>query len=111
MSLVFLLTSTLMRKPHYLLGGVLHAVCDRKVQTGVLQNLLAKFYVGAFHANHNGDLDFELTRRGDDAVSQRVAAQDAAKYVDQNRFDAGIGKQNAEGVLDLFRVGPTSHIQ
>ena len=45
------------------------------------------------------------------AVRQRVAAQNAAEDVDQHGFDAGVGQQNAKGVLDLLGVGAAADVE
>src|SRR5207302_2656920 len=84
---------------------------DGKVQTGVLQNPAAEFYVGAFHANHNGVGDFELTRGRDDARSQSVTSQNTTKDIDKDCLYRLVGKQDAEGVSDLIGIGATAHVE
>ena len=66
--------------------GVLHAVGDGEVQAGFVQDLLAQFDVGAFHADHDRNFDVQIARRGDHAGGERVAAQDAAENIDEARL-------------------------
>ena len=82
-----------------------------KFKPRLLQNLLAQFDVGAFHAHHDGNFDFQFARGGNHAVGQCVAAQNAAEDVDEHGFDARVGKQDAERILDLFGVCSAADIK
>ena len=63
---------------------------DGEVEAGFTQDLLAEFDVGAFHANDDRNFHLKILRGGDDAGGQNVAAENAAKNVDEHGFDAGV---------------------
>src|SRR2546421_475086 len=48
---------------------------------------------------------------GDDTGGENVAAQDAAKNIDEDGFDFRIAHQNAESVLDLFGGSAAANIE
>ena len=47
-----------------------------------LRSLLSEFHVGAFHPDHDGDLNLQFPRGGNHAIGKRVAAKNTPEYVD-----------------------------
>ena len=58
-----------------------------------------------------GTLMLQIAGRGDHAGGQRVAAQNAAEDIDEHGLHVAVGKQDAEGVLDLLGVGAAADIE
>ena len=58
-----------------------------------------------------GTFTDEVLDRGDQALGQHVAAQDAAEDVDQDALDVLVRHQDAEGVLDLLGVGAAADVE
>src|SRR5438094_2847272 len=94
-----------------LAGAVAHVGGHDEAQSGVDEHLLALLDVGALGAQHDGQGEPELSHGGDDALGQPVDTQDAAEDVDEDRLDAGVGRQDPEGVLDLLGRGAAAHVQ
>jgi hypothetical protein len=78
------------------LGGVGEVVGGDDLQSGFRQDLLAQLDVGAFQAYHQRHVEADFPRRRDDALGDHVAPHDAAKDVDQNAFDVGVGEDDLE---------------
>src|SRR5205085_5792689 len=53
----------------------------------------------------------EVARGSDDAIGQRVATQDSAEYVDEDRLDVRIREQNSECVLDLLCICAAADVE
>src|SRR5213593_5306600 len=92
-------------------GARAHVLGGREVEAGLGQHLPAELHIGPFHAHHHRDLEPELLDGGDEALGQPVAAQDAAEDVDEDRLDAPIRGEDAEGVLDLLGRGAPAHVE
>ena len=106
------LIALLPHKAHDFLGAVLHATFgNRERQSRFFQNFAALLDVGAFHAHDNGKLEIQIAGRGNDTGRQNVAAQDAAKDVDEDALYFGIAGQNLEGVLHLLGVGASANVE
>ena len=91
------------RESDDLCGAVLHAVGDGEVESGIAQNFLTHFDVGAFHSNNDGNFDLKIFYRGDDTGGEDVATEDAAEDVDEDGFHTGIADENVKGVfINIF---------
>src|SRR5438445_10678442 len=66
-----------------LAGAVTHVGGHDEGQAGVGEHLLALLDVGALGAQHDGQVQSELSHGGDDALGQPVDTQDAAEDVDE----------------------------
>src|SRR5687767_4973984 len=62
-----------------LLGAVVDVVGRRDREAGILQDLLALLDVRAFETDDDRHLDVDFLHRGDDALGDHVAADDAAE--------------------------------
>jgi len=73
--------------------------------------LLAHFYVGALHANHNRNLNAEIFCGGNHSGGQNIATKNAAENIDEDGAHAGIAHQNAECVFYLLGGGAAADVQ
>src|SRR3989441_4974181 len=89
----------LLRRVGHVVGGD-----DRKPRC--LKQLLAKRFVGAFHAHNQRDAQLDFPGRGDDAFGDGVAAHDSAEDIDQNPLDLAISKHQLECLGHFFSGGP-----
>src|SRR5207253_6484716 len=96
---------------HNFFRRVPHAIGDREVEPRFGEDFAALLDVGAFHAYDDGNLDVEVAGRGHHSSSQRVAAQNTSKNIDQHGLHIGVREQDTEGVLDLFRAGPSADVE
>ena len=83
-----------------------HRVGRREVQAALLQHPLAFLDVGAFHPDDDRHRHAELLDRGNDALRQHVAAQDAAEDVDEHRLDVLVGHQDRKAFLICSALAP-----
>src|SRR5439155_8687565 len=67
-----------------LLRRVTHVVGGNDRKPRYLKHLLAKVFVGAFHAHDQRDAKLDFPRRGDHAFGDGVAAHDPAENIDQD---------------------------
>ena len=65
----------------------------------------------AFEAQHDRHCDIELACCRNDAGCQAVDAQNAAEDVDEDRLHVLVGKQDLEGVLDLFLRRAAAYVE
>src|SRR6185437_12635455 len=113
-SRVFLSTRMAMALPgggDDLLRRVLHVVGHRDLEAAGGQDLPPLGHVGAFHADHQRQLQLHRPRRLDHPGGQRVAAQDAAEDVDQHRLHRRVFQQDLEGVPHLLAVRSAAHVE
>ena len=82
-----------------------------EVEAGLPQHRPALLLVVALHAHDHRHLHRQVAHRGDDALGEDVAAQDAAEDVDEDRLHVGVGEQDAEGVLDLLGARAAAHVE
>src|SRR5262249_45461190 len=95
----------------YFLRRVQHVHADREIEAGFQEDLASEFDVRALHADDDGHLDVEVASRADNSTGQRVAAQNAAEDVDQDRLHIAIREQDAEGVFDLFGASAAADVE
>src|SRR5690606_31576650 len=94
-----------------LLGTVVDVVCRDDGHAAVTQQLLAFFHVGAFQAHHDRDLDAHFLDRGDDALGDHVAADDAAEDVDEDALDLVRGQDQLEGLDHALLVRAAADVE
>src|SRR5215813_12854519 len=73
------LLAALSREFDYFLRRFVHRIGGREVHAALVQQALALFDVGAFHADDDRHRDAELLHRGDHPLREHVAAEDAAE--------------------------------
>src|SRR5690606_7475723 len=88
-----------------------HGVGADDGQPRVGQHLLAQFFVGALHADHQRHVQVDRLARGDHAFGDDVAAHDAAKNVDQNGLHALVLEHDLEGFGDFLGRGAAADVQ
>src|SRR5262249_44671246 len=93
------------------LGGVLHPVGSSERQPRLAQHPPPLLHVRSLHADDHRDRQLQVAGGSDDPVGEDVAAEDAPEDVDQHRPDVLVGDEDAEGVLDLSRVGAATHVE
>src|SRR2546426_4652907 len=99
------------REGDRLLRAIAHVVGIREREARLSEHPLAQLHVGPLHPDHDRQPHAELLDRGDHALGQPVAAQDAAEDVDEHRLHARIGGEDAERVLDLLRRGAAADVE
>jgi hypothetical protein len=94
-----------------LFRSVLHSIRNDEVEPGCAQDFLPLFDICTFKTHNDRNLRSYILRRLNDSGGDNIAAHNASEYIDQDRFDAGIGEQNPEGILHLLCRGAASHIE
>ena len=104
----------------HLARGILEIVGGDQLQPRLAQDAPAEFDIGAFEPHHQRHVQIDLARRRDDALGEHVAAQDAAKNVDQDRLDIRVGQDQLErdrdplarrAAADIEKIGRHRAIQ
>src|SRR5882724_4123360 len=111
LSTMMLMLAGRLRELDRLLGPLAHVVGHHEGQARFREHLLALLDIGAFGAQHHGELQAQLLHGGDDALGEAIDAQDAPEDVDEDGLDGRIGGEDAEGILDLLRRGAASHVE
>src|SRR5664279_4286783 len=93
------------------LSRVFHGLCHDEFQTALLQGHAALLHVCSLQPQHDGQLDVGLACCADDAIGQRVHAQNAAENVDEHGFHVLVAQQDFERMRDLLFVGAAADVK
>ena len=103
-----------------MLRGIGQTLGRNDVEAALGQLDTTQLGVVAFQTDHDGHLDPHFLDRTDDAFRDHVAAHDAAKDVDQHRFDVAVGEDDLErlgyallggAAADVKEVGRLAAVQ
>jgi hypothetical protein len=93
------------------LRRVVEVVGRDHVETGLVEDGLALFDIGALEAHHQRHFEAHFLDCRDHAFGDDIAAHDAAEDIDQDAFDRRIGGDDLEGRGDLLLAGAAADIE
>src|ERR1041385_1775987 len=85
--------------------------CRSAPRSPLWSDLHRELLIRTREAQHHRDLEREFARRLDDAVRDVVGARDAAEDIEQDDFDARIGRDDAERADHLLRVRAAADVE
>ena len=96
---------------HHLFGRFGHGVGSDDRETRFRENLLAGFFVGALHADHQRHGQADRLGSSDHAFGNGVALHDAAEDVDQDGLHVLVLQHDLEGFGHLLGGGTAAHVE
>jgi hypothetical protein len=99
------------RRSHHFFCGVVHPFSGDDSDARLSQYAPAFFDVGALKPCHDRNRNAKVLCRRDHTIRYHIAADNAAKDIDQDRLYVLVGKQDLERLLNTLLRGSAPDIQ
>src|SRR5581483_9833938 len=94
-----------------LLRGIVEIVGGGDIETGLGDDLLAEFDIGALKPHDERHLEPDFLHRSDDPFGDDVAFHDAAENIDEDALHVRVGSDDLEGGGNLFLRSPAADVE